>query len=223
MPTEVRCRTRHELALAMLDAHGALLPHRWVTGDDEMGRASWFRRALAERGEHYLLAVPANTLVRDLDAPPPPGTGRGRPPTAPFGRVAGWCAALPRGAWARLEVRLGEKGPVVVEAVTARVQAKTDGKRVGPAELLVVGRERQADGTTKHDYYLSDSPLATPLAELARMAKARHRIEECLQRAQGKAGLAHYEVRTWVGWHHQQALSLLATWFLTMEIERGKK
>jgi hypothetical protein len=32
-----------------------------------------------------------------------------------------------------------------------------------------------------------------------------------------------YQVRTWEGWHHQQAWSLVATWFLTQETRRGKK
>ena len=40
-------RTRHQLALEMLATNGAALPHRWIAGDDEMGRPSWFRRRLA--------------------------------------------------------------------------------------------------------------------------------------------------------------------------------
>ena len=46
VPREVRFRTRHELALEMLDVRGASLPHAWVAGDDEMGRSSWFRGEL---------------------------------------------------------------------------------------------------------------------------------------------------------------------------------
>ena len=44
VPVGTRFRTRHELALAMLDEQGALLPHGWVAGDDEMGRPAEFRR-----------------------------------------------------------------------------------------------------------------------------------------------------------------------------------
>src|SRR5947208_3621727 len=72
VPRTVRLRTRHALALEMLDEHGEVLPHAWVAGDDEMGRSTCFRRALAERQERYLLAVPSNTLIRDLAAEPPP-------------------------------------------------------------------------------------------------------------------------------------------------------
>jgi SRSO17 transposase len=48
VPREVRLRTRHELALEMLDERGPLLPHAWVAGDDEMGRCSWYGAAVAE-------------------------------------------------------------------------------------------------------------------------------------------------------------------------------
>ncbi len=222
VPAAVRFRTRHELILEMLDERGAALPHAWISGDDELGRSSWFRQQLQARGECYLLAVPSNTLVRDLTEPEPPYGGRGRHPQAPFRCVDRWCAALPDDAWQTIEVRDGEKGPVVVQAVRTLVQARTEGQPSEVAELLVVFRERQADGTWKHDYLLSIAPLTTPLAEFARVFKAQHRIEECLQRAKGEAGLADYQVRTWEGWHHHQTLSLIATWFLTQETRRGK-
>ena len=75
----------------------------------------------------------------------------------------------------------------------------------------------------KHDYLLSNAPLTTEVSEFARVFKAQHRIEECLRRAKGEAGLGDYQVRTWSGWHHHQTLSLLASWFLTEETRRGKK
>ena len=223
VPREIRFRTRHALALEMLAEHGTVLPHAWIAGDDEMGRSSAFRRELRGLGERYLLAVPSNTLVRDLDAEPPPYGGRGRHPQVPFTRVDRWCAVLPKKAWMTVDVRDAARGPLVVECVKTRVQAKSDRRRNGPEETLVVLRERQADGTLKHDYYLSNGSAETPLAEFARVAKAEHRIEECLERAKGEAGLAQYQVRNWNGWHRHQTLSLLAAWFLTQEDRRGKK
>jgi SRSO17 transposase len=223
VPRTVRFQTRHALALEMLDEHGPGLPHAWVAGDDEMGRSTGFRRALAGRQEQYLLAVPSNTLIRDLEAEPPSYQGRGRRPVVPLVRVERWRATLPETAWAAVTVRDGDKGPLVVQAVKTRVQARTEGRRLGPEEVLLVVRQRQDDGTWKHDYYLSNAAYRTELAEFTRVAKAEHRIEECLQRAKGEAGLADYEVRTWRGWYHHQTLALVATWFLTVETRRGKK
>jgi SRSO17 transposase len=223
VPRHVRFRTRHQLALDMLDDRGASLPHAWVAGDDEMGRSTWFRQALRERRERYLLAVPANTLVRDLEATPPPYRGRGPHPQVAFVRAERWREAVPEGAWTTVEVRAGAKGPLVVQAVKARVRAKTDQRRAGPEELLVVMRTCQGDGSYKHDYYLSNAAAETGLEEVARVAKAEHRIEECLRRAKSEAGLAAYQVRTWEGWHHHQTLSLIAGWFLVQETRRGKK
>ena len=222
VPKETRFRTRHQLALEMLDQRGALLPHAWVTGDDEMGRSSWFRKELRRRGECYLLAVPSNTQVRDLAAPSPPAPGRGRPRLAPFGGVDDWARALAAQAWQTIAVRDGEKGPLLVQGARTLVQARSEGRVSDVAELLVVFREQQADGSWKHDYLLGNAPVTTPVVEFARVFKAEHRIEECLKRAKGEAGLADYQVRTWEGWHHHQTLSLIATWFLTQETRRGK-
>ena len=228
VPKEVRFQTRHELMLEMLDEHGAVLPHAWIAGDDELGRSSWFRQELRQRNQRYLLAVPSNTLVRDLKAPespapPAPPALRGRARQAPFVRVERWRAAVPERAWQTIEVRPGEKGPLVVQAVSTLVQARTQGKVSDVWEILVVFREKQNDGTWKHDYLLSNAWVTVPLHEFARVFKAAHRIEECLKRAKGEAGLADYQVRTWEGWHHHQTLALLATWFLTQETRRGKK
>ena len=222
VPQGTKHRTRHELSLEMLDEHGAALPHGWIAGDDEMGRPAEYRGKLRKRGEKYLLAVPANTLVRALDAEPPPPTKSSRPRKAPFLRAAKWVAAQPQEAWTAIDVRDGEKGPIVVEVLKARVQAKL-GRRNGPEETLVAFREAQRDGSFKHDYGLSNAPFETPLAEFARVLCAEHRIEECLKRAKSEAGLADYEVRTWEGWHHHQTLSLLASWFLTQEKMFGEK
>lgn len=222
VPKGVGFRTRHELALEMLERRGGTLPHGWIAGDDEMGRPGWFRERLAAAGERYLLAVPSNTTVRDPGGPPPPYGGRGRPPKPRFRPVRAWSEALPTDAWTRIVVRDGEKGPLEVEIVARRAESRIDRRVAGFEETLVVVRYIDGD-VLKHDYYLSNAGADTPLAEFARVAKAEHRIEECLQRSKGEAGLSQYQVRNWRGWHHHMALSLIATWFLVVEARRGKK
>jgi hypothetical protein len=86
-------------------------------------------------------------------------------------------------------VRDGTKGPLVVEAVQCRVTARL-GKRVGPDEGVFITRELQTDGSYKHNYYLGHTgSTGVSLIELARVAKAKHRIEGCLQRRKSEAGL----------------------------------
>src|SRR6266852_3402926 len=218
-------RTRHQLALEMLAKNGAALPHRWIAGDDEMGRPAWFRRRLAALGERSMLAVPSHTRMRDLETPAPAYGGQGRPPQRPWQGVAMWTTSLGDDAWRRIDVRDGSKGPLVVEVVTRRVVSRTPRRQQGDEELLVVirSRDRDQEQVVQVDYYLSNAAPATPLGELARVAQAAHRIEECIQRSKSEAGLADDEVRHWTGWQHHQTLSLLATWFLVMETLRGKK
>ncbi len=245
VPEAVSYRTRHEQCLEMLDLWGEQVPHGWVTGDDELGRHTRFRHALRERGERYVLGVPCNTTVRDLEAPLPAYQGRGRRPKAPWQSVSAWRHALDPNGWTRLTVRDGEKGPVEIEMVTRRVQTRLERKRTGPHEWLVVTRRPLADegaleGKTSPDardqdarygyrYYLTPTgvakgELAEPsLMELARVIKAGTCIEASFQRGKGEAGMDAYQVRTWEGWHHHMALTLIAVWFLISETHRGQQ
>ena len=209
----------------MLQERGASLPHGWIAGDDEMGRPYWFRRRLEQLAERYLLAVPSTTLIRDQEVDPPAYRGQGRRPKRPWQRVDQWSATLSADAWTTIDVRDGAKGPLVVDLVKRRVVARTPKRQEGHAEMLVVSRYRERDSqkVVKVDFYLSNAVPETPLVAFARVAKAEHRIEECLQRSKSEAGLADYEVRNWTGWHHHQTLSLIATWFLVTETRRGKK
>lgn len=223
VPKEVRFQTRHAQALQMLAEQGPWLPHGWVAGDDEMGRAAAFRRDLHALGEQYLLAVPCDTLIRDLNAPPPAYGGRGVFPKCPFQRSDRWRDELSAAAWTRINVRDGDKGPLAVEVATCRVRTKINRRIMQYEEVLVIVRSLDDEGATKYDFYLSNAPRETPVKEFARVALAAHRIEEAIKRGKSEAGLSHYEVRTWLGWHHHQVLSLMAAWFLVREAQRGKK
>lgn len=220
-----RHRTRHQLCLEMLSKHRENLAHGWIAGDDELGRPYAFRRHLDGMNERYLLAVPSNTLIRDFDAPEPEYSGRGRQPKRPWQRVDVWLASRREHEWTAIDVRDGAKGPLVVEAIKRRVAGRTHRHQEGHQEILVIVRYRDRDEAkiVKTDYYLSNASADTSLEQFTRVAKAEHRIEECIRRGKSEAGLADYEVRNWKGWHHHQTLSLIATWFLVTEARRGKK
>jgi SRSO17 transposase len=245
VPEELRYQTRHDQCLEMLDLWGEQVPHGWVTGDDELGRHTRFRHDLRERGERYVLGVPCNTTLRDLEVPLPAYRGRGRRPKAPWQLVTAWRQSLPPDAWRRLTVRDGEKGPVVIEMVKRRVQTRLERKRTGPEEWLVVTRRPLSDESAwegksspdatdqderyRYRYYLSptgtsEAELAAPsLAELARVIKAGTGIEASFKRGKSEVGMDEYQIRTWEGWHHHMALSLIAVWFLIGETHRGQQ
>jgi SRSO17 transposase len=218
VPSEVKFREKWQIALDLLDRSLPGLPHGWIVGDDEFGRASAFRAALRERRERYVLDVPCNTPVRDLEARRPRRrrAGEGRKREIPFQRVDVWAASQPESRWVRLRVRDGERGPLQVDAMEARVCAKQDG-RIGPEERLIVMR---SVGGARTDYALSNAAAELPLAEPVRAQRQRHRVEEFFEAGDGEAGLDHYEVRGWVGWHHHMTLAMVALWFLCLERRR---
>ena len=218
VPPKIKFQEKWQIALDLLDRSLADLPHGWIAGDDEFGRVSQFRAKLRSRKERYILDVPCNTLVRDLQKrrPPRKKAGVGRKREVPFQRVDDWAKSQPDSRWERLTVRDAEKGPLEVDAMTVWVRTKQEG-RVGPEERLVVMRNV---GESVIDYALSNADAEIPLVEMVRAQRQRHRIEEFFGAGKGDAGLGHYEVRSWVGWHHHMTLAMVALWFLSSERRR---
>ena len=216
VPETVTFQESWRIAVDLLERCRKDLPHAWVSGDDELGRPARFRGWLRRHGERYVLDVPCNTNVRDLERRRPPRrrAGRGRKREVPFCRADTWAARQPDSRWTRLTVRDGERGPLQVDAMAVRVRAKEE-RRVGPEERLVVMRTVEASPRT--DYALSNAGPEVSLSELVRVRFTRHRVEEVFGAAKGEVGLGQYEVRSWVGWHHHVTLSFLALWFLILE------
>jgi SRSO17 transposase len=223
VPPEVTFRTKWQLGAEMLARHAADVPHAWLLADDDFGRAAEFRAQLRARGERYLLDVPCDTLIRDLERRRPPRRQKngGRKRETPFCRADTWAKRQLPSRWERFRVCAGEKGPLEVEALTVRVRAKHQ-QRVGAEERLVMIRTLEEAPRTS--FALTNAGPDVPLTAMVRALSQRHRIEEFFEAGKGEAGLGHYEVRGWVGWHHHITLSLLALWFLILERRRlGKK
>src|SRR5262249_20305699 len=78
-------------------------------------------------------------------------------------------------------------------------------------------------GVLRHDYSLTNAPRDTPPPEFARVAKALHRVEECLRRSKSEAGVGEDRGRDWGGWRHPKAAALSATGVLGVGARRGEK
>jgi SRSO17 transposase len=223
VPPSVRFAEKWRLGLKQLDL-AKDVPHGWVVGDDEFGRVSEFRAKLRQRGERYVLDIPCDTLIRVLEPPSSPSKSRGRRTSKrkrwrlpPWVRVDVWAKQQPASAWQRIEVRPGEKGPLVVEVLHTYAELRDKSRQ----RITVI---RTVEPDPKTHYTVSNAKPDVPVEAIVWAHDDRHRIEEMFELGNGEVGLDHYEVRSWVGWHHHMTLSLLALWFLVLERQRvGKK
>jgi len=90
--------------------------------------------------------------------------------------------------------------------------------------MLLLEEKSSPDATEygtryRYHYYLTPTGVSevelavSSLAELARVIKAGACIEASFKRGKSEVGLDEYQVRTWQGWHHHRALSLISVWF----------
>jgi len=86
---------------------------------------------------------------------------------------------------------------------------KRKGKQ-GPESWLII----RWDGNGEIKYQLSNAPANTKIKRLAEMSCSRYWIERAFEDAKGELGMADYEVRGWLGWHHHMTMVLLAMLFL---------
>ena len=75
-------------------------------------------------------------------------------------------------------MRDGSRGPLEVDVMICRVQAKID-RRIGDEERLVVIRFVNGD-SIQHDDYLTNANATVNAMEFARVSKLGHTIEEAL-------------------------------------------
>jgi SRSO17 transposase len=198
----------------------------WVVADEEYGKAGHFHEAMEELGQKYVVEVPTTTTVWTEDPAGliPAYSGRGRKPMAP-GRegvrsVAAIASGLPADAWRALKVREGASGPLVFEFAAVRAWAMRD-QKPGPAVWVLIRRSLEAEPEVK--CYISNGDAETPLSVLALVACTRFRVEEFFEACKSYLGMAQYETRSYIGWHHHMTLVGLAHLFVTLTRLRLKK
>jgi SRSO17 transposase len=215
VPKDVAYQDGWRIAVDLVLNSGKELPHAWVVGDDEFGRASECRQLLRLHKERYVLDVPSNTLVRDLSERRPPAQAGGRERLPLFERVEVWAARQPKKRWRTITRPGGTKGPRKVKALQQWVQTKEEDGRVGGRERLVV--IRTCEKKPQIWYTLSNAFKEVPLAAVVCAQGCRPGVEDLFKEGNQEVGLNHYEVRSWRGWTHHMTLTLLALFFLQLE------
>lgn len=227
IPETVTFRPKWRVALDMLrHALGNGVPFRWVTADEEYGKAPEFRCGVQAAGLLYMVEIPRTVYgwthpPRVVEPPEYAGTGcpakkrRLAPAQQPARRVD---ALWPRGgpSWDTFHVKNTEKGPVVWQARRTRFVVSQDGL---PAEhvTLVVTRNVVTDEVK---YFLSNAPADTPLAVLVHVAFCRWHIEREFQDAKGQIGFDHFEVRRYRAVMRHMTVSRVSLLFLATEAHR---
>ena len=232
VPEDTLFKTKPTLALEMLRAvvQAGTVRFRWVTCDEAFGREPTFLDGVAALQRWYCAEMPHDTRLwlRRPTTAVPVWSGRGRRPRkvrlvpgepAPQ-RVDQLAAALPPEAWHPYLIKEGSKGPLVAEFAFQRGVAVRAGLP-GPDVWIVFRRAVGEQPELK--VYLSNAPAHTPVAALVRVAGMRWPIETAFEESKGGLGLDHYEVRSWLGWHHHMTLCLLAHHFLVRARLRVKK
>jgi SRSO17 transposase len=228
IPEAVAFQTKPQIAAGLIRMTMALglVTLDWITADELYGRNGEFLDELETLGHRYVVEVPINTTVWTEDpATCVPGYGgRGRVPTVPtresVASVVLVASELSGEAWKTLKIREGAKGPLAFEFAAVRVWAVRHGQAGPPVWLLV---RRSLDSTPEIKYYISNGDASTPLGVLAEVACTRHAVEDYFEDAKSYLGMAEYETRSWVGWHHHMSLVAMAHLFITLTRRDLKK
>lgn len=227
-----QARTKHEIALELLDrVRGEGLPGRAVVADAGYGVSGVFRAGLEQRALKYIVGVTPDIVVfteKPTWDHPDAGTsgGRGRPRKRP--RLA---ASNPRpvavGVLAeraprhRVGWREGTKGTLSGHFAWVRVwpaQGWATGDCVDAKPLWLLIEKQGQEGPPK--FALSNLPSGTSRLAAVRLWKSRWPVEQGYQQLKEELGLDHFEGRSWRGFHHHAAMTLLAYGFLLLERHR---
>ena len=229
VPDDLPFRTKPEIAAALIRNVAVLgiVALDWVVADEAYGRDGEFLDEMDRLEQWYVAEVPKNTTVWTADPAGcvPAYSGRGQPPKRPTREsvlsVEALAANLPEGAWRRLQVREGAVGPLVFEFAAVRVWAVRHREPGPPIWVLI---RRSLEETPEVKYYVSNGDAGTPSSVMASVACTRHQVEDFFEDTKGYLGLAQYETRSWVGWHHHMTPVGLAHLFVSVtRLELKKK
>lgn len=223
VPEDLVYQTKPEIGLELLKkaVKRGNLPFQWVAADELYGDSPAFRDGIDALGKWYFTEIKTTTPI--WRTPPkvhvPMWKGRGRHPTRlrlcaankhPL-QVKQLVSDIPKKDWVRATLKEGSQGPIVCDFAFWRV---TESRANLPAKELWLIIRRNLDDPSVIKYYFSNAPTDTPLIEFVRMSAMRWPIETIFEEAKGEVGFDHYEMRSWLGWHHHMLLVSLAHHFL---------
>ena len=226
VPQEVTFRTKPQIALEQIAAaQVAGVAPGIVLADAGYGYDGAFRAGLTAMGLAYAVGVQSVLSVwRPGMEPLPPRLldGQRRKPSR-LRREAGHMPVsvpdlameLPPEAWRKVEWREGSNDPLSSRFAALRVRPAAGDFRLSvphPVEWLLIEWPEGEKEPAK--YFLSTLPEEVSIEVLVDTAKMRWRIERDYEELKSELGLAHFEGRSWRGFHHHATLCIAAYGFL---------
>jgi SRSO17 transposase len=220
---ELTYQTKPEIALEMLQKalQRGELPCQWVAADELYGDSPAFRDGVAALDKWYFVEISRSTHLwqERPEVHLPIWQGRGRHPTRLRLRNPGQksqradvlAQQLPAEAWVRAKIKEGAQGPLVCDFACLRVIEVRNGLP-GPESWLVI--RRNLNDPTEIKYYFSNAPANIDALQLVRISGMRWPIEIIFRAGKVEVGFDHYELRSWLGWHHHMLFAFLAHHFL---------
>jgi SRSO17 transposase len=229
VPDDATFRTKPEIALAQIRAAlAAGVAPGVLLADAGYGADGALRAGVTVSGLTYVVGVQSTLSVwpRGVEPlPPKPWSGRGRPPSrmrrdserVPVSAKT-LAKGLPEEAWRIVPWREGSNEVLSSRFAAVRVRPASRDWKLStphPLEWLLIEWPEGEKEPTK--YWLSTLPEDTALDILVDTAKLRWRIERDYEELKSELGLAHFEGRSWRGFHHHAALCIAAYGFLIRE------
>ena len=126
--------------------------------------------------------------------------------------VGQWADKQPKSAWEKMLVRNSTKGFISARVVHREVWLWDGEEQQAHQWHLVVSETNLSKNNRK--YSLSNASSDTPIQRLVYMQGQRYWVERAIEDGKSHAGLADYQVRTWIAWHHHMAMVMLALLFM---------
>ena len=238
IPEQMTHRPKWQIALELWEhavANG--IRFEWVGADEGYGRVPEFLFHLDDRGQRYVVEVPAiftgwlakpellhkehhyNRMGRKRHFPRLKAKS---PSASSVKQLLLHSPVLRKIRWEKFHIKDTTKGPMVWEAKSVRFYLKRDGLPTRAHWLIVA---RNVENPKEVKYFVSNAPDGTPLEVLLYVGFSRWHVERCFEDEKSELGLSHFEVRNYKSLRRHLIITAVSHLFLAKVHQkwRGKK
>lgn len=211
IPAERTFKTKHELALAMIEqAARDEIPGEILLADSFYGHSQSFRDAVHLMGFDYGMAVYASDRMQLVKS----DGSVGEPSTAKEIALALGSKRFQRCTW-----REGTRHKLSSRFAVCRVKVPAEDSHLPRSEWLLIEWPHGEQAPT--GFILTTLPKKMSKKHIVRIVKERYRTEQMYEEMKGELGLDHFEGRSFPGWNHHVSVALCAYAFLVAERSRA--